>query len=272
MPCPLTSDFDYPDYIKDILKEINNGDSKELKSCACQMVTPVSEDGCILTDEDNKVGLFPFCCTLVTDGVGDDTEYPLKLTLKQAMNLYWQTTTWKFSATAQSSSGGAFGCGNSYNLNYTQNKKITSSTSDVGPPPPSKNLVCFNFFRYTSDSNGSWCGVDGCTTISYTNSIICSIFETFSNQMKYKKEGNIYYFYPKFYLGALGTYGTCAGTTTTIATYCDGSDWSSPTNYTVNVKILNQTVSTPLKIYQKIWNAQYCSYYGNSSISILEFV
>jgi hypothetical protein len=263
MPCPLTSDYDYPDYIKDILKEIDNGDNEELKSCACNMTSPLSEDGCLLTDEDNKVGLFPFCCTLVTDGVGDDTAYPLKLTLKQAMNLYWRTTNWKFLASAQSSSS----CGNSWNINYTQNKRITSSAV-----PPSKNLVCQNVFQYTTDYNGSNCGIDGCTGFVGGNNIISSIFETLSNQIKYKKEGDIYYFYPYFYLGAIGTYGTCAGTQQSIAESCDGTNWGSATNYTVNVKILNETVTTPLRIYQKLFAPQDCSYSGNSSISTLEFI
>jgi hypothetical protein len=270
MPCPLTSDFDYPDYIKNILKEIDNGDNKELKSCACQMVTPVSEDGCILTDEDNKVGLFPFCCTLVTDGVGDDTEYPLKLTLKQAMDLYWQTTSWKFSANANSSSSCSTGGGNSWSINYTQNKRTASST--IGEIPPSKNLVCPSIFYYSTNYNGSSCFSDGCHPFSAENYIVASIFESLNGQMKYKKEGSTYYFYPYFHLGALGTYGTCAGTTTTIASQCDGSDWGSPTNYNVSVKIFGKTVSAPLKIYQKLFTAGNCSYSGSSSISTLEFI
>jgi hypothetical protein len=269
MPCPLTSDFDYPDYIKDILKEIDNGDDKELKSCACNMVSPLSEDGCLLVDENNKVGLFPFCCTLVTDGVGDDTAYPLKLTLKQAMDLYWQTTNWKFSASAQSSSS----CGNSWSINYTQKERISSSVSDVGPPPPSKNLVCQNIFQYIANYNGSFCNSLGCNSIMPSDYIMSSIFETLSDKMKYKKEGETYYFYPYFYLGAIGTYGTCAGTTTTIAGQCDGFGWSSGINYTVNVKILNETVTTPLRIYEKIFDPTVdCRYSGSSNISILEFI
>jgi hypothetical protein len=267
MPCALTEPGDYPDYLKKIFKEIETGDDNELKACACQLISPITDEGCLIVDENKKIGAFPFCSTLVTDGVGDDTAYPLKLTLKQAMNLYWQTTNWKFSASAQSSSS----CGNSWSINYTQNKRITSSVSDVGPPPPSKNLVCQNIFQYTTDYNGSACGSLGCSPIMGGNYIISSIFETFSNQMKYKKEGETYYFYPYFYLGAMGTYGTCAGTQQSIAGDCDGTNWGSATNYTVNVKILNETVTTPLRIYQKLFAPQDCSYSGNSSISILEF-
>jgi hypothetical protein len=262
MPCALTEPDNYPDYLKTILKEIAAGDDDELKACACSLRSPTTEDGCLIVDENKKVGAFPFCLSLVTDGVGDDTAYPLKLTLKQAMNLYWQTTNWKFSASAQSSSS----CGNSYSINYTQNKRITSSEV-----PPSKNLVCQNVFQYTTDYNGSVCGVDGCTPFVGSNNIISSIFETLSNQIKYKKEGETYYFYPYFYLGAMGTYGTCAGTQQSIAGDCDGTNWGSATNYTVNVKILNETVTTPLRMYQKLFAPQDCSYSGNSSISILEF-
>jgi len=273
MPCALTEPNNYPDYLKSILKEIAAGNDDNLKTCACSLTSPVTDEDCLIVDEDGKVAAFPFCCTLVTDGVGDNTEYPLKLTLKQAMDLYWQTTTWKFSASAQSSSRCANGGGSNWNINYTENKRITSSVSDVPPPPPSKNLVCFNFFQYTTNYNGSTCNALGCTPIMGENYIVCSIFETFSIQMKYKKEGNTYYFYPYFHLAAIGTYGTCAGSTETIAgTYCDGSDWGSPTNYTVNVKILGQTVSTPLRIYQKLFNSTPdCSYTGNSNISILDF-
>jgi hypothetical protein len=263
MPCALTEPGNYPGYLKTILKEIEVGNDEELKACACQLRSPVTDEGCLITDQAGKVGAFPFCSTLVTDGVGDDTAYPLKLTLKQAMNLYWQTTNWKFSASAQSSSS----CGNSWSINYTQNKRITSSEV-----PPSKNLVCQNIFQYITDYNGSACGVDGCTPFT-GNYLMSSIFETFSNQIKYKKEGDIYYFYPFFYLGTVGTYGTCAGTQQSIATSCDGFGWSSGRSYTVNVKILNETVTTPLRIYEKIFDpTEDCSYSGSSNISILEFI
>jgi hypothetical protein len=272
MPCALTEPDNYPDYLKSILKEIQIGNNDDLKACACQLKSPTTEDGCLIVDENNKVGAFPFCSTLVTDGVGDNTEYPLKLTLKQAMDLYWQTTSWKFSASAQSASRCGNGGGSSWNINYTENKRITSSVSDVGPPPPNKNLVCFNFFQYTTNYNGSACSIE-CIPIMGENYIVSSIFETFSIQIKYKKEGNTYYFYPYFHLAAIGTYGTCAGSTETIAgTYCDGSDWGSPTNYTVSVKILGKTTSAPLRIYQKLFNpTQDCSYTGSSNISTLEF-
>jgi hypothetical protein len=268
MPCAITEPDNYPDYIKSILKEISVGDNDDLKGCACGLRSPVTEDGCLILDENSKVGAFPFCCTLVEDGVGDNTAYPLKLTLKQAMNLYWKTTDWKFSASAESSTS----CGTISNVNFTQKKRITSSVSDVGPPPPSKNLVCQNIFQYTTDYNGSICRED-CIPIVGSNYIMSSIFETLSDQMKYKKEGETYYFYPYFYLGAIGTYGTCAGTQQSIAQSCDGFAWGSGTNYTVNVKILNETVTTPLRIYEKIFaDSQDCSYSGSSNISILEFI
>jgi len=272
MPCAITEPGNYPDYLKAILKEIAVGDDDALKACACSLRSPTTADGCLIVDEDKKVGVFPFCSTLVTDGVGDNTEYPLKLTLKQAMYLYWQTKTWKFLASAQSSSRCSPSGGNSWSINYTQNKRITYSVSDVGPPPPSKNLACFNFFRYTINYIGSHCGILGCTPINGENYIVCSIFES-GAQMKHKKEDDIYYFYPYFNLGAIGTYGTCVGTTTTIATYCDGFSWESPTNYTINVKISEETVKTPLRIYQKLFTStQDCTYTGSSNISTLEFI
>jgi hypothetical protein len=262
MPCALIEPGNYPGYLKSILKEIEVGNDKELKACACQLRSPVTDEGCPIVDENGKIGAFPFCSTLVTDGVGDDTAYPLKLTLKQAMNLYWKTTDWKFSASAQSSS-----CGNSWSINYTQNKRLTSSKV-----PPSKNLVCQNLFQYITEYNGSICGVYGCDPFR-GNYLMSSIFETFSNQMKYKKEGDIYYFYPFFLLGSVGNYGICSGTQQSIATSCDGVGWSRGRSYTVNVKILNETVTTPLRIYEKISDpTEGCSYSGSSNISILEFI
>ena len=268
MPCALTSDADYPDYLKSILKEIDIGDDDELKNCACKLVTPVTDGGCEILDEDKKVGAFPFCSTLVTDGVGEDTEYPLKLTLKQAMNLYWQTTSWNFVATAY-----GYSCSYSTIINFTGSVRTSLNfVEEVGPPPPKKNLVCRNFFQYFTNYAGQSCGSLGCSPISETNAIISSMFESLDYPMKYKKEGNIYYFYPRFGI-TVGSYGTCASTMVSSAEDCtnaqlgirNGSDVSLP------VKILNESCS-PLKLYTRIMSSTAdCEHGGSASISTLDF-
>jgi hypothetical protein len=93
MPCGLTSNLDYPDYIKTILRTINIGNDTDLKACACGIRSPLTTDGCPVIDEDGKVGAFPFCWTYTENSslFGTRTGYPLKLSLKQAMDFYWKT-------------------------------------------------------------------------------------------------------------------------------------------------------------------------------------
>ena len=275
MPCALTSNAGYPDYLKKILKEIDIGNDEDLKNCACKLVTPVTDEGCEILDEDNKVGAFPFCSTLVTDGVGEDTEYPLKLTLKQAMNLYWQTTKWKFDASAD-----GYSCGLTYHIDFTESKKTSvkfvNFDDEVDPPPPQKNLVCRNYFQYLTDWTGQICGSEKCDEISDEDVIFCSMFESSDSPMKYKKEGNTYYFYPFFSL-SVGTYAVCTSTTKTGAETCTNA--VMPTldagEASVTVKILKEECF-PLKMYTKIFGPSTeefgCFNYGGStSISSLEF-
>lgn len=84
MPCALTSDADYPDYLKSILKEINAGNDDELKVCACQLKSPADEGGCLILDEDGKIGLFPGCLVI-------EEAYGQSFTLKEIIKLYWMT-------------------------------------------------------------------------------------------------------------------------------------------------------------------------------------
>ena len=273
MGCKLTQSEGLPDYLRKILKEIDEGDDQDLKDCACKLVTPVTDEGCEIQDEDKKVGAFPFCSTLVTDGVGDNTDYPLKLTLKQAMDLYWQTTKWNYVASANGSY-----CTSSTNINFTGNKRISQNFVDeVGPPPPQKNLVCRNSFQYLTDYTGQICGKDGCQPLSDNNVVACSMFESLNLPMKYKKEGNIYYFYPYFGI-FLGVYAVCTATTTQSAIDCtqaqlgtiDGPESS------VTAKILGKECF-PFKMYTKLFgtspNPGGCSgASGSGSISTLEFI
>jgi hypothetical protein len=54
MPCAITEPGGYPDYLKSILKTIATENNDTLKACACSLRSPVSDEGCLILDEDNK--------------------------------------------------------------------------------------------------------------------------------------------------------------------------------------------------------------------------
>jgi hypothetical protein len=280
MPCPPVKDYyDYPDYVKKIIKEVEEGKVEKLKACLCKLRTPVDENYCIIKDEDQKVGVFPFCSVLVEDGVGDDTDYPLKLTLKEMMKLYWKTTNWKFSATHNSS------CSCSYKADLIQNRRISQGDPEL-PVLPLKNLTCFHSFDYTADSKGETCcpnptppGGTTCYPISSSNTIVASLLGGPAHGgpiAKHKKEGNIYYFYPSFFLGfyiyAQGTATTQEGAIPPDEIILPSKDGGSQG---VDVKILGKSTTKPLKLYTKIFaddpNPGSCIYSGSGYISNLEF-
>lgn len=98
MPCSLSSNLNYPSYLKNILKEINAGKDQDLKDAACDLRTPVTEEGCVVAD-GTTIGAFPFCWTLLDREdpdfnrlVGPGTHNPIKMSLTQAMDLYWNST------------------------------------------------------------------------------------------------------------------------------------------------------------------------------------
>jgi hypothetical protein len=275
--CPPIKDYyDYPDYVKKIIKEIENGEDVKLKTCLCKLRTPLDENYCIIKDEDQKVGVFPFCSVLVEDGVGDDTDYPLKLTLKEMMKLYWQTTDWTFSAAINATGG----C--SYSANLVQNRRI--EYGDPEPVPPLKNLTCFNSFDYTADSSGTVCcsnpppgGGTTCQPISSSDSIVANLLGIPTHggpRLKHKKEGDIYYFYPSFFLGiyiyAQGTATTQEGATPPDEVIFPPKDGGS---HSVDVKILGKSTTKPLKLYTKIFADDPLggSYSGSGYVSKLEF-
>ena len=109
MPCALTSDADYPDYLKSILKEIEAGNDEELKACACALRSPVTDEGCPVVDEDGKVGAFQSCVietdsdpALLRDGFIQF--YPVGVSLKQAMKWIWKSRAFTGSGSGQQQS------------------------------------------------------------------------------------------------------------------------------------------------------------------------
>ena len=194
---------------------------------------------------------------------------PLKLTLKQAMNLYWRTTNWNFKAQSNSSRTG----GVTWLYNFTQKERVSVNLNDkVGPPPPSKNLACFNYFQYISNYNGLHCGMDGCQPVD-GSFIAATMLEGLSATMKHKKEGDIYYFYPLFRI-AFGNYAVCAAQTQIAAEECVSAFLGTKDggSITVTPKILKESCF-PLKLYVKIFaDSESDSYNGSASISTLEFI
>jgi len=94
MPCALTSDADYPDYLKSILKEIDAGSDDESKACACSLKTPTTDEGCPITDSDGKLVAFPFCLPtepiVINYNIQNYATASIGLSYKQAMNIYWK--------------------------------------------------------------------------------------------------------------------------------------------------------------------------------------
>lgn len=279
MACALTPGADYPDYLKNILTEINSGNDNDLKACACSLKSPVTDEGCTILDEDGKIGAFPFCSTLVTDGVGDNTDYPLKLTLKQMMKLYWQTSTWAFSAESFSTSLGALcnDCRHTYSI--TQNRRSTSwyGTGNDLKIPPFKYLVCPSAFLYTAKSSGQTCCPPvppnpPCIPMSNSEYAVAQMFSTATNQIKYKKEGDTYYFYPHFGI-TVGTYAVCTSTTENYAEECLSSAFGSRNGGGGSVMVkINGESTNAITLYTKIYtNTEFCTFNGNVVFNSLDF-
>lgn len=94
MPCALAEPGNYPDYLKSILKEIDSGNDNELKTCACSLRTPTTDEGCIIPDEDGKLLAFPFCLPTepiaISYNIQNYATASIGLSYKQAMNIYWK--------------------------------------------------------------------------------------------------------------------------------------------------------------------------------------
>jgi len=274
MACGTLLSAYYPDYLKTILIQVYSGNDDAFKTCACGLKTPTNDEGCPILDEDGKVGAFPFCCNLEADGVGDNTEYPLKLSLKQAMQLYWQTWTWLFSGIVSDTSS----CGTGTVSKFFQKKRCTYISQNnilTCEPIEKRFLMCPAVFTYTVDiltktHLGNGIELTGVSE----DQVIADMFAP-SIKMKMKKEGDVYYFYPRFTFTAMSAYGVCTSTTTNGAAGCDGgaSGWRDNGEFSVNVKILGQSTAAPLKFYSKIFaDTPSCRHSGASTISKLEFI
>jgi hypothetical protein len=115
-----------------------------------------------------------------------------------------------------------------------------------------------------------------CIDISDEDAIIASAFESLDYPMKHKKEGDTYYFYPRFFI-AFGVYAICSSNSEANATDClnaakgakDGGNLSVP------ITILGESC-TALRLYTKIYTdtsepGVYCTKSGKAYVSSLQF-
>jgi hypothetical protein len=124
MPCALTEPDNYPDYLKSILKKIAVGNDDDLKACACSdLKSPLTDEGCLITDQDGKVGAFPFCLPIGTPTPGEGLQY-LELTLKQAMTLFWKVKTWEVTLS------GSITCNGGPNFDDSTNTYISTGYTE----------------------------------------------------------------------------------------------------------------------------------------------
>lgn len=112
MPCGLTSNLQYPNYLKSVLKEIEVGNDETLKTAACKLKTPITTEGCVILDEDDKASLFPFCTVNTEEDpmemTSDDPlfikRYPVGFTPKELMEFFWLYQNYKISGSSSSTS------------------------------------------------------------------------------------------------------------------------------------------------------------------------
>jgi hypothetical protein len=98
MGCALYQPDEYPDYLKIILKRVNLDVDKETKKCACELKSPVSDDGCAIVDQNEKIGAFPtFFPYCFNQGLPPYPDHYIKVNLATMMKIYWYR---KFTVTA----------------------------------------------------------------------------------------------------------------------------------------------------------------------------
>jgi len=142
MPCAIAEPGNYPDYLKKILKEIEVGNDDEANACACNLITPLTDEGCPITVENGKLLAFPFCLDTEPPDVDPNLYvYDLALTYEQAMKFYWARTMkveYVINASATVSQADGI-CGSPGPAEFTWRTAIEGSTQLVQTP---KQLVC----------------------------------------------------------------------------------------------------------------------------------
>lgn len=147
MPCGSNQNASFPSYLTSILKDINNGNDTDLKSCACLLKIPTTSAGCFITDSNGKNGAFPFCLINgVPEETGPDTEYPVSFNLADLMKWYWTGDKYKIKINWNGTERGD--CGR--NGVETQTADFDFQESDFLAEKDKKKRVCLQ-----SPTNGS---------------------------------------------------------------------------------------------------------------------
>lgn len=246
MPCPtLQQPLDFPKYLLNIFKEVDIGKDENLKKCNCKLHIPYKkfDTACkeiiyqFSADKRYIKGGFPFCNIKYSENdpsVGPGTQYPIRLTLEQAMNLYWNSkyftnnfsaiTSWGYSLTYPCPDGAVCSGGGSDSESWVQYGKIQNicKTNETLDPNfklnEQKELICPGALYLLYDYDHALGSCSGCTpggpscyeTKSKEFTAGMSLFEADPDlpQLKIVKKNNIYWFYPRinFFLSKYGLY------------------------------------------------------------------
>lgn len=246
MPCPtFQKPLDFPKYLLNIIKEIDMGKDKTLKQCNCKLHIPYKKfETCkeaiyeFFNDDKCYIkGGFPFCNIKYSENdpsVGPGSQYPIKLTLVQAMNLYWNSkkftnsfsaiTSWGYSITYPCPDGEVCSGGGSDSESWVQyggEQNICTSNETLDPNfkfNEQKQLICPNALYLLYDYDHELGSCAGCTPgdpICYESkskefTAGLGLFESGIDlpQLKIVKKDNIYWFYPRisFLLSKYGLY------------------------------------------------------------------
>lgn len=164
MPCPIIENAKYPNYLETILKTIQVENNDELKSCACNLVSPTRLDGCPIIFDTNKLGLFKSC--LDRDSSLVYTVYDSFETFetsivdsKNSLAIWWLLKSIKFTATwdiyidefnngsgvdTYEISNGTNGIGEEYLTIRPKKRVCLNSERFFSTPPPSLNTSIYS--------------------------------------------------------------------------------------------------------------------------------
>jgi len=138
MACGSNSKANFPSYLKSILKDIDNGNDNELKSCACSLKIPTTNAGCFISDRGIN-GAFPFCLINGTpEETGPNTYYPISFKLADLMKWYWTGDKYKIKINWSGTERGD--CGR--NAVETQTADFDFQESDFLAEKDKKKRVC----------------------------------------------------------------------------------------------------------------------------------
>jgi hypothetical protein len=148
-------DIKFPSYLDQLIKEIEDGNDKSKKQCACSLKVPRKEDGCAILDENDKAAGFNECLTIGNPPEsGIDTNYPFSINLSKISKIYWQGKKWKMNFSVSSWNETA-DCGRK--STFTQDGENNPKDANIITPEDLKERICSASFQVGSTSvNGKY--------------------------------------------------------------------------------------------------------------------